>query len=160
MAAKPLRGIDGVFKVKKGSSYTEVAYTDSWSIPFSVDTQEITKLNATAKEYIRGLSGATLSASGTLIWDDTAQQLLIQQFMDINNDGSTSSVMTGSLQFTGVLQKGDAGASDPLLKKDIEVQCDVIPTGFSIETSAGGTPKWKFDGTVTGSVVFKITTKT
>jgi hypothetical protein len=50
-------------------TYQEIAYTDSFSINASVDVSEISKLNATAKRFIRGLGSATLSASGTLIWE-------------------------------------------------------------------------------------------
>jgi hypothetical protein len=161
MAASPLRGIDGVFKVGTTTDklYDEIAYADSFSINAAVDVSEISKLNATAKEFIRGLGSATLSASGTLIWDSSEQKKLINQFMILSTSSSTTTVATSNLVFMGLLQQGTtvgttAGAGG--LRSDVSIQCQVIPTGFSIEEAASGSPTWSYDGQVTGNVRYVV----
>jgi hypothetical protein len=161
MSASPLRGIDGVFKVGTTTelTYHEIAYTDSFSINASVDVSEISKLNATAKEFIRGLGSATLSASGTLIWDSSEQKDLINQFMILSTTGTTTSVSTANLYFVGLLQQGTTvgtTAGGGGLRNDVSIQCTVIPTGFSIEESAAGSPTWSYDGQITGNVRYVI----
>ena len=161
MSASPLRGIDGVFKVGSTTAkvFKEVVYADAFSLNASVDVAEISKLNATAKEFIRGLGAATLSASGTLIWDSSEQRDLINQFMIISTSGTTSSVSTANLYFAGLLQQGTtvgttAGAGGT--RNDVSIQCTVIPTGFAIEEQASGSPTWSYDGQVTGNVRYVV----
>jgi hypothetical protein len=161
MAATPLRGIDGVFKVKGTTAATlaEVAYADSFTLSGSVDVAEISKLNATAKEFVRGLGAATLSASGTIIWDSSEQRKLINQFMIISTTSSTTSVSVKNLDFSGVLQQGTTVGTTVGgggLRNDVSIQCEVIPTGFSIEEQAAGSPTWSYDGQVNGNVKYVI----
>ena len=167
MSASPLRGIDGVFKLKGTTvvAFAEVAYTDAFSISASVDVSEISKLNATSKEFMRGLSAATLSASGTLIWDSSEQRDLMNQFMKISVGattsvaGSTTAISTANLDFYGVLQQGTTVgtvAAGGGLRNDIGIQAEVIPTGFSIEEQASGSPTWSYDGQITGDVIFVV----
>jgi len=161
MASGPLRGIDGVFKVKMTSStvFAEITYADSFSISASVDVAEISKLNATSKEFMRGLSAATLSASGTVIWDSTEQRKLINQFMILSATGSTTAISTANLDFFGMLQQGTTVGTtvgSEGLRKDVSIQCEVIPTGFSIEEQASGSPTWSYDGQINGDVRYVI----
>lgn len=161
MAASPLRGIDGVFKLKGTTvaAFKEVVYTDAFSISASVDVGEISKLNAQSKEFIRGLSAATLSASGTLIWDSSEQRDLINQFMVISTTSSTTSISTKNLDFYGVVQQGTTVGTtvgSGGLRNDVGVQCEVIPTGFSLEEQASGSPTWSYDGQITGNVIFVV----
>ena len=161
MAASPLRGIDGVFKVKDstGATLNEIAYADSFSISGSVDVAEISKLNATAKEFVRGLGSATLSASGTIIWDSSEQRKLINQVMIISTTSSTTAVSVKNLDFSGMLQQGTtvgSTAGSGGLRNDVSIQCDVIPTGFSIEEQASGSPTWSYDGQINGDPVYVV----
>jgi hypothetical protein len=161
MSASPLRGIDGVFKVKSttATAFNEIAYTDSFSISASVDVSEISKLNSQSKEFQRGLSAATLSASGTLIWDSSEQRKLVNQFMVVSTTSSTSSISTDNLDFCGTLQQGTTvgtTAGGGGLRNDISIQCEILPTGFSVEEQASGSPTWSYDGQINGDVKFVI----
>lgn len=63
-------GSKAALKVNDGSSLRDLSpYLTSVSFPKSIDTAEVSTLADTAKEYIIGLSDATISADG--IYDPT-----------------------------------------------------------------------------------------
>lgn len=160
--AGPLRGIDGVFEASLdgGVTYSEVGYTEAFNLSFSIDTEEIPKLNATAKEFMRGLSGGTLSANGTLIWDDVNQRAMINQFLIVDDNGAIAPVSTAALRFQGVLQVGDPANLNPELRNTVKIIAQIQPTGLTLETQASGSPRWSYDGQVDGDAVFSIETET
>jgi hypothetical protein len=158
--AGPIRGIDGKLMIAEtGGTPTVVGYVDSYSIKPTKDVQEISKINASSKEYISGLIGATCSASGTLAFGDAQQQVLFNQFFKLDNDGSVTGISTKNLLLELVLKQGDpAGTGDD--KKTWKITFTAISSGLSVDVSSGAPHKWSWDGQVTGDITLVTETET
>lgn len=144
--AGPWTGRDGA--IYMGGS--EIGYCDSWSVSTDKEEIEVTKLNATAKEYLSGLTSHSLSASGS-ITDDTSLKTLINQFMKVDNDSagaSVSSVAAATLNFKLYVNLADSGS------KSYYVDCSAISSGLELSTDPGSLGKWSFNGRISGDPTF------
>lgn len=144
--AGPWTGRDGALYL--GS--TEVGYVDSWSVSSDLEEIEVTKLNATAKEYLSGLAGHSVSASGH-ITDSSNMMAIINQFMKIdeNGDGSSiSAVSASSVTFKLYVNKAVSPESSWY------VACSAISTGLELSVDPGSTGKWSYNGRISGDPVW------
>lgn len=157
----PIRGIDGVLKACStvDGTYTEVAYVDSFEVSLDNDSFEITKINATSKEKVAGLGSGSASISGTLIWDDTHQNTMLNQFVIVDNKGSVSAVDKTALFFKGYLKQGDAsGTGDE--KTSVSIDCELVPTSISVSMSSGSQHTFSYSGETSGDVTYTIEDET
>ena len=146
--AGPWTGKDGAIYV--GAS--EVGYCDSWSVSTDKEEVEVTKLNATAKEYLSGLTSHSLSASGH-ITDDSALSTLINQYMEVDNDSagaSVSSVAASTLVFKLYANKASAGSSS------YYIAASAVASGLELSTDPGSTGKWSFNCRITGDPIWTV----
>lgn len=127
-------GSKAALKVNDGSSLRDLSpYLTSVSFPKSIDTAEVTTLADTAKEYIIGLSDATISADG--IYDPTLDGWLA-------SIAGTSSV-TG-LAFEYSPQGTTAG--------NVKYSGNCFLTSYEIGTAVDGAASVTIEFQVTGAV--------
>lgn len=148
----------GPWTGKDGALYldgSEVGYVDSFSVSVDKEEIEITKLNATAKEYLSGLTGSTISASGH-ITDESDLYTLINQYMQIDNDSagaSVSAVASATLGFSLYIYKAGSGESSYF------IACSAVSTGLEMSTDPGDTGKWSYNGRITGDPIWTVETE-
>lgn len=144
--AGPWVGRDGTLYV----GGTKLSYVDSWSISTDKEEIEVSKLDATAKEYLSGLTSATLSCSGH-ITDDASLMTLVNQFMQVDNDSggaSVSTVASATLVFKLYVNEADSGSDSHY------VDCSAVSSGLEMSTDPGSTGKWSFNGRITGDPIY------
>lgn len=149
--AGPWVGRDGTLKL----SDVDVGYIDSWSISVDKEEVEVTKLNATAKEYLSGLTGSSMSCSGH-ITDDTTLMTLVNQFMQIDNDSGGSSVSTvaaATLAFKLYVNEAATASVSHY------IDCSAVGSGLELSTDPGSTGKFSINCRITGDPVYTAETE-
>ena len=150
--AGPWVGRDGTLYVDA----VKLGYVDSWSVSTDKEEIEITKLDATAKEYLSGLTSASLSCSG-FITDDVTLGIMINQFMKVDNDSggvSVSTVASATLVFKLYINEAAVGGSSHY------VDCSATSSGLELSTDPGSPGKWTYNGRITGDPIYTIEEET
>jgi hypothetical protein len=167
--ALPTHGREGVLLLSTDSgstkSGTEVAYSEAWSWTPSKEQTEISKLNATSKEYLEGLVSGTLTASGSIVSGSAQQRIIFSRFAKVETsdtggaDTLAAGITDGNMWFHGIIKPIDTGGtSDDIIGQKIVVP--ILASGLSIDVSAGDVAKWSYDGQQNGDALYTESTST
>jgi hypothetical protein len=164
MPSNVIHGREGVllFSTSSGSTDsmgTELGYTESWSVSMTRDLAEVTKINTNSKEYVEGLVGGTISASGSFRTNDTGGLYsLIGRFAKIRTSGDTgdsdaAAIQDGDIYARLVVKPIDtAASSDEVAGGAFTVK--LLSNGFGVDVSGGDLSGWTYEGTMNGDLLY------
>jgi hypothetical protein len=174
MSGNVLHGREGILYLSTSTGYstpgTEVGYVNEFTVNTERDMTEISKINASAKEYVEGLVSGTLSASGSLrLGDSGGVGVLMKRFYktlyttdstaSTDLDGDANSIAEGNLYFHGILSAIDTAATSDNVKGS-KVFAAMLSNGFDLEVSGGDLEGWTYNGTLNGDVYYIESTDT
>lgn len=167
MASNLIHGREGALYLSTSSGDTaygsEIAYTNTWSLSMSRDIAEVTPLNSNSKEYIEGLVSGTVSAEGGFRVSDTHFEKLINRFCDVqtatDTTGTPEDITDGVMYFHLFARLIDTAASSDEIP-GAKYVVPVLSNGFTANANGGEIENWSYEGTVSGDVVYIVSTST
>ena len=119
-------GIGGIIKTNiTGSTVAVVGEIKSFAFDGTADTTETSVMGSTAKTFIAGLKGYTLTFDA--FWDEAdAQQLLLDEGADIDFELYPTGAGSGETLFTGggiVTSRAISASFDGMVEMSVSVQC-------------------------------------
>ena len=174
MPSNVIHGREGILSITTSTSYasagTEIGYVNEFTLNTERDLTEISRINASAKEYVEGLISGTLSASGSFrAGDSGGVGTLMQRFFktyyttdtaaSTDIDADATAIKDGNIYFHGVMTPIDtAGSSDNV--KGSKVFAAMLSNGFDLEVSGEDIEGWTYNGTLNGDVYYIESTST
>lgn len=167
--ALPTHGREGVLYLSTSSGSTEfgteVGYSNDWAWTPSKDQVEINRLNQNSKEFLEGLVGGTLTASGSIITGNAPLRKMIGRFAKVSTsdtggaDTTATAITDGKFWFHGIMKPIDTGkTSDDIIGQKLVIP--ILAGGMGFNVSGGDVVGWSFDGVQNGDVLYVESTST
>jgi predicted secreted protein len=134
-----VHGKKAVFKIDNvGGTLTDIsAFCEEVSLPRSIETAEVTTFGDDAKEYITGLSDATISISGKF---------------DAGNASAVDAVLTGILGSASTVSWAYRVNSASTSATNPEYQGEGILTSYEISATVGDAVTFSAEVQCTGAI--------
>lgn len=167
MASGVIHGREGILYLSTSTGSTsygdELGYVDEFSVEMERDLSEVTKINTESREYIEGLIGGSLSASGHLRIGDSILHKLMNRFAELEIDDtdttSRQTIKSGNLYFHGILRDIDTAKTSDAAR-GAKVVATLLSGNFSYTVGSGDVEGWSYGGNVNGDLLYVESTST